>query len=143
MAKPKIKHTADGEIWHYSVGAVIADKGEYLLIDRKTPPLGFAGIAGHIDEGETPEQAIVREIREESGLEVKTAKLIGEEDLDWNWCNKGINHHHWYLFECEIVGKIDRNTTETKSIDWYSKTQIEKLKLEPAWQYWFKKIGVI
>lgn len=52
---------------HASVGAVIVRGRQYLLIDRATPPLGLASVAGHIDENEKPEQALVREVQEESG----------------------------------------------------------------------------
>lgn len=61
MAKPK-ESVIDGKVHHYSVGALIELNGKYLLIDRAIPPLGFAGVAGHIDEGEAPEHALAREV---------------------------------------------------------------------------------
>jgi 8-oxo-dGTP pyrophosphatase MutT (NUDIX family) len=128
---------------HYSVGALIKKDGKYLLIDRVQPPFGFAGIAGHIDEGENPEQALKREVEEESGLKIEKYKLLFEEELDWNWCSKGVGIHYWYLYECDVSGKIKENYTETKSIGWYSAEEIKKLKLEPVWEYWFKKIKII
>ena len=51
MAKPKEEIKDENKI-HFSVGALIEKDNKYLLIDRATPPLGFAGIAGHIEEGE-------------------------------------------------------------------------------------------
>ncbi len=128
---------------HYSVGALIEKNGKYLLIDRKIPPLGFAGIAGHIDKGEGKAEALKREVKEESGLMVNNHKLLFEEELDWNWCNKGINVHYWYLFECDVTGEIKQNSIEAKSIGWYAVNEIKKLKLEPVWEYWFKKLRII
>ena len=55
--KPKQALNSKGNPMHFSVGAVIESGGKYLLIDRDMEPLGFAGIAGHVDEGETPEKA--------------------------------------------------------------------------------------
>ena len=142
MPKPK-EETRDGKLIHYSVGALIEKDGKYLLIDRNTPPLGFAGVAGHIDENEAPEQSLKREVEEESGLKVEKYELLLDEFVDWSWCNKGVTGHHWYLFECEASGELKRSFRETKSIGWYSKEEIKKLKLEPVWEHWFKKLKII
>lgn len=143
MALPKEGIAKDGRKLHYSVGAVIVENGRYLLIDRRSPPFGFAGVAGHIDEGETSEEALKREIKEESGLDVFDKKMLFEEEIPWNWCSKGVGVHHWYLFGCDVAGTIKKNIEETKSIGWFTLEQIKELKLEPVWEYWFKKLHLI
>jgi len=56
-----------------SVGAFIekVEDGvlKILLIDRVNEPHGWAGVAGHLDEGKTPEGMILIEIGEEVGLQ--------------------------------------------------------------------------
>lgn len=143
MGVPKISKTSGGKIMHYSVGALIEHHGKYLLIDRVQPPYGFAGIAGHVDEGEDEETALIREVKEESGLIVKGYRLLFEEEVSNNICSKGITVHYWYLYECKVSGKMQQNTNETKSIGWYSKEELKRLKLEPVWQYWFRKLGLL
>ena len=113
------------------------------MIDRAVPPMGFAGIAGHVDVGESELDAVRREIKEESGLEFSNPKLLFSEELDWNWCSKGITVHRWYLFAGDIFGEIKQNVGETRSIGWYSPEEIQKLNLEPVWEYWFKKLKMI
>ncbi len=44
--------------------------GKALLIRRKNPPYGWAIPGGYIDYGESAEDAAIREIREEAGIEV-------------------------------------------------------------------------
>jgi 8-oxo-dGTP diphosphatase len=53
------------------------DTGEILLFKhsyRKAIPWGFPG--GYVMRGENPDQAIQRELMEESGFEIKNLKLI-------------------------------------------------------------------
>jgi ADP-ribose pyrophosphatase YjhB (NUDIX family) len=143
MAQPKEGRTKDGKPMHFSVGALIEQDGKYLLIERAVPPLGFAGVAGHVDEGEDERHAVVREVKEEVGFEVRDPKLLFEEELDWNWCSKGATSHYWYFFHCPVSGDLTRSMRETRSAGWYSKEEIKKLTLEPVWEYWFKKLDVI
>jgi len=143
MGIPKIGRSKNKQLMHYSVGAVIKKNGKYLLIERRFIPYGFAGIAGHVDVGESEKHAIVREVREESGLKVIEYSLLFDEDIYPNKCVVGIKVHHWYLFECKTTGKIKKNVIETRKIGWYSVDEIKKLKLEPVWKHWFKKMKVI
>ena len=48
-----------------------------VLIERKNPPLGLAIPGGFVEIGETVEQAVVREMKEETDLDVEIIKLLG------------------------------------------------------------------
>lgn len=143
MAVPKTGKASDGRLMHYSVGALIEKNGKFLLIDRATKPFGFAGIAGHEDKGETSEKALEREVLEEASLKVESMELLLEEEVPWNYCSKGVKVHYWKVFKCNASGEIERNIKEAKSIGWYNKEEIAKLKLEEVWKYWFEKIGIL
>lgn len=145
--EPKTGASKNGQPMHYSVGAVIKRDGKYLLIDRRYEPLGFAGLAGHIDEGEGPEQALVREVKEESGLKIEKYYLLYCGRVEGNSCHWGINVHYWYLYACEASGEAVWNKEEEKSMGWYAAEQIKEMqkngKFEPVWERWFKKLGVV
>lgn len=62
------------------VGAIISDQtGRLLLVLRgHDPGKGLWSVpGGRIEPGETDEQAVIREVREETGLEVACGPLIG------------------------------------------------------------------
>ncbi|WP_457597328.1 NUDIX domain-containing protein [Hydrogenimonas sp.] len=48
-----------------------------VLIERKNPPYGLALPGGFVEVGETVEYACVREVKEETGLDVELKKLVG------------------------------------------------------------------
>ena len=48
-----------------------------VLIERKNPPLGLAIPGGFVEVGEKVEDALVREIKEETSLDVEIIRLLG------------------------------------------------------------------
>jgi 8-oxo-dGTP diphosphatase len=67
------------------VGAALLDSGRLLAARRSAPP-ELAGRwelpGGKVESGETPERALVRELREELGVEAETlARVPGEWPL--------------------------------------------------------------
>ena len=62
-----------------TVDAVIILNGKIVLIKRKRPPYQskFALPGGFVDIGETTEEAVAREVLEETGLSIEIIKLLG------------------------------------------------------------------
>ncbi len=62
-----------------TVDALIIFEGKLVLIKRKNPPYQniFALPGGFVEVGETVEEAVVREAKEETGLDIELIKLLG------------------------------------------------------------------
>jgi len=61
-----------------AVGALVEHEGEIILARNREWPEGFfALVTGFLEAKEDPKAAVVREVREELGLEVTEAHLIG------------------------------------------------------------------
>jgi isopentenyldiphosphate isomerase len=80
-AKATKREVHEKGLWHQTVHVwVFNSKGEVLLQKRAAdkdywPGYWDISAAGHLSEGETPEQAILREMEEEIGIKVKLSQL--------------------------------------------------------------------
>jgi mutator protein MutT len=64
--------------------AVIKKDGFVLSISRKDNHYDLGLVGGKVEEGETPEQAVIREVMEEVGLKGINPKLIDTRVYDGN-----------------------------------------------------------
>ena len=56
---------------------IYTENKDVLLIKRKNPPFGYALPGGFVDVGETLEDAAIREIKEETGLNIEIESVFG------------------------------------------------------------------
>jgi ADP-ribose pyrophosphatase YjhB (NUDIX family) len=73
MPEPLNPRTPEPPQWRQprlTVDVIIDVGGRIVLIKRKNPPPGWAIPGGFVDYGETLEQAVVREAREETSLDL-------------------------------------------------------------------------
>ena len=99
---------------------VFNESGEILMVKEKVDGC-WSLPGGWADVGYTPAEVAVKEVQEETGLVVKTVRLLAVLDKR--------NHPHppegWYVYKifilCEkIGGEIVKNTTETSDIQYFS-----------------------
>ena len=95
-----------------SVGVVITDTdGKVLLLEHVWRPASGWGIpGGFMNHGEQPEEAIRREIREETGLELKNLKMLRV---------RTIKRHIEILFRAEADGQAAVKSPEIRSLGWF------------------------
>jgi 8-oxo-dGTP diphosphatase len=109
-------------------------QNKILLIKRNTIPFkGYWGLpGGRMDPGETIEQTIVREVKEETGLDVAVICKIGE------YIEKGVKDdvEYEYYPTCFVVkrvgGEMKRQESEIQDIQLFS---LNKLPNQLAFEH--------
>ena len=121
------------------VGGVIVDRGSTVLIRRGTEPLvGQWSIpGGTIEVGETIEEAVRRELREETGLEVRVLELI--ELFDRIYLQNGASsaqekkkpRYHYVIADylCELVGGEPRAGSDVTDLAFAREEELSKFQL--------------
>ena len=104
------------------------EKGEVLLQKRAdSGKWGFPG--GAIELGETPQMAAIREVREETGLDVEAGKLIGVyTDLNMEYPNGDKAQSILMVFELNVIGgKMFCDKKETMELKYFPLDQVPEL----------------
>lgn len=124
------------------VGAVIISEGKILLERRGNEPgRGEWSIPGGLVEvGESLEQTIVREVREETGLEVESAELI---DVVGNVVRDeaGRIKYHFVIIDylTRIKGGALKAGTDAQELKWVGLAEVEKCDLTKTFREFFAR----
>ncbi|MCX6450552.1 MAG: NUDIX hydrolase [Actinobacteria bacterium] len=105
--------------------------GRRDIKDQKRERLLWSLPKGHIEEGETPEQAAIREVQEETGIESEIARALGVIDFWFMAGGKRIHKTvHHYLFK-EVGGHLQPQVTEVDDVGWFPLEEIVNLLAYP------------
>ncbi|MGC9951605.1 MAG: NUDIX hydrolase [Bryobacteraceae bacterium] len=103
------------------VGALIFNRDKILLVERGKEPLkGFWSLPGGVLEiGETLEEGIIREVREETGLEVKPRKVLEIFERIIRDA-QGAPEYHYVLIDyiCRVTGGSLRAADDASRAAW-------------------------
>ena len=104
------------------------DTDEVLVIDRlkKYPGLSFPG--GHAEKGESFYECAVREVKEETGLDVSELEPCGMI----NWCKSdGSGRYVEFLYKTSVFSGTLSEGTDEGNIFWLPKSELYKRPLSP------------
>ena len=111
------------------VGALVVDEGRILLVKRASEPgLGLWSIPGGVLRvGETLEEALVREVEEETGIKVEVECLLDVLDLIVRDEDGRVKYHYVLVdYLAKPLGGEIRPSPETPEVKWVKIDDVEK-----------------
>lgn len=121
-------------LWHRAVYAFIIDKNKNILLQKRSstkklwPNMWDVTVGGHVSNGEFGRQALIREVREELGIEISDNDikyLVGSTSI--NKQGDIINKHY---NECYLITKtinisdIKLQKDEVQEVKYFSKDEL-------------------
>lgn len=110
---------------------VVFQNQRILLVQEKLDNNRWTLPGGWVDVGESPSQAVVREIYEESGYQTRAIKLLALYDRNHPRHGHPPQLHHSYklFFQCELIGGSPKESYETANAQFFSEDAIPELSL--------------
>lgn len=142
-SKIKIINTSRG-IKHVAAAALIINQGNILFVERRTHPFGLELPAGHVEHGETIEQAVRREVYEEVGLKISGEILLANIEHPESYCRYGSDVEEWAVFLIEYIeGQDYVGNSEIESVTWVPLPKIPTAQLTPPTAFVLEKLGYL
>ncbi len=139
---------------HFTASAFIVESNKVLLVYHKKLDVWLYS-GGHIEENENPDEALLREVKEETGLDIE---IISNKDEYLSDKKNDVKSLHLpYVFLCELVGdhyhndliylckikekaKLKFNENESSGIGFFSYDEIKNMKLFDNFRVLLKKV---
>ena len=116
------------------VGAIIIDEQRVLLVRRANPPLqGEWSIpGGMVETGETTREAVVREVKEETGLEIQPVQLLEVFERILRDDDSRVRYHYVLIdYLCRVSGGAASAGSDVTELCWAGADQLKELSVAP------------
>jgi len=129
-----------------TVGLLI--RNNKILVQREKDGTEYALPGGHVKIGETSEESLIREYKEETGADIICGRLIWVEELFWKWNNKNI-HGIAFYYLITLKNNLDipddyvepHKDNSNVIVEWVTIDEMKRLTIYPT--FIKEKIGNI
>lgn len=133
----------------FTVATFVVDRGRILLLyhaklSKWLPP------GGHIEPNELPDEAAVREVREEAGIDVrlvgdvalpieKPRQLVIPRGVQLESIAPGHEHIDFVYFAVPVGETTLTSNSESRAIGWFDREALSRLPLTDEIRMWVDK----
>ena len=117
------------------VGAVIVDGDRVLLVKRAHEPLKgeWSLPGGAVEVGESLEAALVREVREETCLDVTVGPVVEVLDRIGRDANDRVEYHFVIVdYLCRVSGGTATCGSDAEDVEWARRDDLARYRLTSA-----------
>jgi 8-oxo-dGTP pyrophosphatase MutT (NUDIX family) len=116
LVSPRVSESRPLEI----VQAVITSDAHptRVLLAVRSDLFGWELPGGTAEADETAEEAVVREVLEETGLQVEPVTHVGD------WIRTGFRPHRARVYRCRVVAGVETPSHETPRLGWFELTAL-------------------
>ena len=117
-----------------AVGCVTDDQGRILLEHRVDNDL-WALPGGTHDYGESIVQTVVREVKEETGLDVEVTGLVGlytDPRHIIAYTDGEVRQQFTLSFRCRLLGGELQKDSESLELRWVARDELDGLRIHPS-----------
>ncbi|MBX6378543.1 MAG: NUDIX hydrolase [Clostridia bacterium] len=129
-----------------SCHAAVVENGRVLLVRRLAEPFrGWWGLpGGAVELGETVYEALKREVREETGLEVEPGRFLGYRDAINRDERQRVRFHYViFFYEARPVGGRLAAASDAGEVAWVDGSALTTLPLVPGATSVLARVGLL
>lgn len=108
------------------IRAVVFRDNQILMV-RENSDGAWALPGGWADIGLAPSKVAVKEVKEESGFDVKSVRLLAVFDKKCHPHPPSSSHVYKMLIQCEIIGGMPKGGIETSAVKFFSENELPSL----------------
>lgn len=118
-----------------AVSALVQDGQGRILLIRRSDNGKYSVPGGGLEAGETVAQAVVREVREETGIEVDVTELVGvfsnpEHVIAYD--DGEVRQEFSICFRAQPIGGKLRTSEESSEVEWVRPAELSERDIHPS-----------
>ena len=118
-----------------AASAVITDEQGHVLLGKRTDNTLWTIPGGTMKPGETIAETVIREVMEETGIEVEVLALIGiysNPNHVVEYSDGEVRQQFSVCFACRRVGGELATSDETSEVGYFSPDELEDMEIHPS-----------